>query len=582
VEKQAGNKSTEQHMNFLGNARIGTRLGIAFALIVAIMVALVVVAKIGLVSVKADVDLINKDLFPKVKMTGEVKQLVNEQARAARNALLLESAADRERELRGIEEDRTRIGEIYKTLEPMLQSEKGKALFAELQAERSDFSREMDPFLQLVRAGNTAGARAQLFDRLRPQQLDYMKALDGFSDFQEQLMADEGEQTYRDINRTELVMILATLVGAGLAAFFAFVATRSVVRPLNEAVGALNRVADGDLTVEVDTHRGDEVGDLLKSLQATVGALRTVVGQVRTGVDSVSTASGEIAAGNQDLSSRTEQQASSLQQTAASMEELTSTVRQSADNARQANQLASAASEAAGKGGQVVGQVVATMNDITASSKKIADIISVIDGIAFQTNILALNAAVEAARAGEQGRGFAVVAGEVRNLAQRSAQAAREIKSLIGESVEKVEAGSRQVNDAGSAMSEIVSQVKRVTDLIGEISSAAGEQSSGIGQVNDAVTQMDQVTQQNAALVEQSAAAAASLRDQAERLLQAVSVFKVAQGETRSVIAQAQARSRSSVKAKTAVPAAKAKAAIDKRAVDKPMGVAKSDDWQEF
>jgi methyl-accepting chemotaxis protein len=264
------------------------------------------------------------------------------------------------------------------------------------------------------------------------------------------------------------------------------------------------------------------------------------------------------------------------------MEQLTSTVKQSADNARQANQLASTASEAASKGGAVVGQVVSTMEDITASSRKIADIISVIDGIAFQTNILALNAAVEAARAGEQGRGFAVVAGEVRNLAQRSAQAAREIKTLISDSVDKVDAGSKQVAEAGAAMNEIVTQVRRVTDLIGEITSAAMEQSSGIGQVNDAITQMDQVTQQNAALVEESAAAAASLKAQAHHLAQAVAVFKLSQGEAQAVIAQAQLRTRSTPAARPGKPVARTAPAATPPA--KPLADASGakDAWQEF
>ena len=286
----------------------------------------------------------------------------------------------------------------------------------------------------------------------------------------------------------------------------------------------------------------------------------------------------------------------SLQQTAASMEQLTSTVKQSADNAKQANQLASAASEAATKGGAVVGQVVSTMEDITASSKKIADIISVIDGIAFQTNILALNAAVEAARAGEQGRGFAVVAGEVRNLAQRSAQAAREIKSLINDSVEKVDSGSKQVAEAGAAMSDIVLQVKRVTDLIGEITTASLEQSSGIGQVNDAITQMDQVTQQNAALVEESAAAAASLREQAHSLAQAVSVFKLSHQESHDAISTAQASARSATPAAAAPKAGGVRAALKRAVTPKAARAAKAaaptaaahsnssakDNWEEF
>jgi len=291
-----------------------------------------------------------------------------------------------------------------------------------------------------------------------------------------------------------------------------------------EIAAAARTAAEGDLSQPIATAYPDSVAGSLESMRRRIAA---VVGEVRVGVESVSTASREIAQGNQDLSSRTEQQASNLQQTAASMEQMTSSVKTSAENARQANQLAASASEVAQRGGAVVNDVVATMDEISAQSRKIAEIIGVIDGIAFQTNILALNAAVEAARAGEQGRGFAVVAGEVRNLAQRSAQAAREIKVLISESVTRVEGGAVLVNDAGRTMSEIVSQVQRVTDLIGEITSSTMEQSSGLSQVNQAVTQLDQVTQQNAALVEQSAAAATSLSEQAQRLAQSVSVFRV-------------------------------------------------------
>jgi len=328
--------------------------------------------------------------------------------------------------------------------------------------------------------------------------------------------------------RTLLLMVLglsglAVLLGAGLA----WLITRSITRPLAEAVRITETVASGDLTNQGGATTRDETGRLLTALQNMIDSLVTVVGTVRASSDSIATGSSQIATGNADLSQRTEEQASNLQQTAASMEQLSSTVKTSADTARQAAALASSASDVAARGGDVVGRVVSTMEEITASSRKIADIIGVIDGIAFQTNILALNAAVEAARAGEQGRGFAVVAGEVRNLAQRSAEAAKEIKALIGASVDRVEAGSRLVGDAGTTMEDIVTQVRKVSDLIGEISAATVEQTTGIGQVSGAVTQLDQVTQQNAALVEESAAAADSLSRQAARLVEAVKVFKL-------------------------------------------------------
>jgi methyl-accepting chemotaxis protein len=375
-----------------------------------------------------------------------------------------------------------------------------------------------------------------------------------------------------------------------LVAVILLLARVFLVRPLQQASATMKQLADGDLSVRPDGGGGDEVGELLSAMRELADRLSSTIARVRSGVDSVAIASREIAQGNQDLSSRTEQQASSLQQTAASMEQMTGTVRHNADTASQASQLASAASEVAGRGGTVVAQVVSRMGEISAASRKIEEIITVIDGIAFQTNILALNAAVEAARAGEQGRGFAVVAGEVRNLAQRSAQAAREIKGLIADSVAKVESGGKLVDEAGQTMGEIVAQVKRVTDLIGEITSATLEQSSGIGQVNQAVTQLDQMTQQNAALVEQSAAAAQSLKDQADRLAQAVAMFKVSQGQARQVISNAQqtaaraapAAPQSGVPAAAQPPSTAAPSPAPVKLPPAKPAAKNDDDWEEF
>ena len=319
---------------------------------------------------------------------------------------------------------------------------------------------------------------------------------------------------------------LCALVVA-LGSVCAWLITRSITAPLQAAVKVAETVAAGDLRTHFGTAASDEIGDLMRALHGMNEALRKVVSEVQTGTNAIATASGEIAAGNQDLSARTEQQASSLEETASSMEELTSTVKQNADNARQANQMAVAASGVAERGGSIVSQVVDTMGAIDTASTKIVDIIGVIDGIAFQTNILALNAAVEAARAGEQGRGFAVVATEVRSLAQRSAAAAREIKTLIGDSVEQVNNGTRLVQQAGSTMGEVVDSVRRVTDIMAEITAASAEQSMGIDQVNQAIAQMDQVTQQNAALVEEAAAAAESMQDQAARLAQVAAGFQL-------------------------------------------------------
>jgi len=372
--------------------------------------------------------------------------------------------------------------------------------------------------------------------------------------------------------------IVAVTVGLALAAWLSFSLIRAIVRPLDEAVKLARAVAEGDLTQNIDVHSTDEIGQLMQALKDMNDSLVRVVGQVRTGTDTVATASGQIAAGNLDLSSRTEQQASSLEETASSMEELTSTVKQNAENARQANQLVVSTADIAVKGGRVVEQVVDTMASIKDSSHKISDIIGVIDGIAFQTNILALNAAVEAARAGEQGRGFAVVASEVRNLAQRSASAAKEIKSLIEDSVGKVDAGGKLVDEAGKTMGEIVSSVKRVTDIMSEIAAASQEQSAGIEQVNQAITQMDDVTQQNAALVEEAAAAAESLQDQAGKLAEAVSVFKL-EGSSRGVRPASPARQG----ATSALPKPKGAPA---KAMASPKRLAAAgggnEEWEEF
>ncbi|MGV2863093.1 methyl-accepting chemotaxis protein, partial [Achromobacter sp. AGC39] len=359
----------------------------------------------------------------------------------------------------------------------------------------------------------------------------FARAVEGFDFWRASKMLDAHEVAQV---RYQFVLI-AVAAGGVIAALLVFATyiflRRRVLLPLKEAGHHFDRIAGGDLTARVDVRNTNEIGQLFAALKRMQESLTRTVSTVRRGVDEINVGSHEIAAGNTDLSSRTEQQAASLEETAASMEQLASTVKQNADNARQANQLAASASDVAERGGSAVSEVVNTMHDISASSRKISEIVSVIDGIAFQTNILALNAAVEAARAGEQGKGFAVVAGEVRSLAQRSAQAAKEIKGLIEDSVSKVGAGSQQVERAGATMQEIVASVKRVTDIMGEISAASEEQSSGIDQVNRAVSQMDEVTQQNAALVEEAAAAAGSLQEQAQRLAEAVAVFKINAGE---------------------------------------------------
>jgi methyl-accepting chemotaxis protein len=385
--------------------------------------------------------------------------------------------------------------------------------------------------LGLVNAGKIDDGRTYLIKSMLGPQATYLAAIDTFQGTQVKGMEQFGEEAAALTKSTNIFLVVLASLATLLAVVVAYFLTRSITQPIGKAVQVAETVANGDLTSRIDGIANDETGQLLGALKRMQESLTKVVATVRQGSDGVATASAEIAQGNQDLSSRTESQASALEQTAASMEELGSTVHQNADNARKANQLALNASSVAVRGGDVVAQVVHTMKEINESSRKISDIISVIDGIAFQTNILALNAAVEAARAGEQGRGFAVVASEVRSLAGRSADAAKEIKHLINASVERVEQGTSLVDQAGTTMHEVVDSIKRVTDIMGEISAASQEQSSGVAQVGEAVTSLDQTTQQNAALVEEMAAAASSLKSQAQDLVHTVAVFNLGANE---------------------------------------------------
>ena len=411
-----------------------------------------------------------------------------------------------------------------------LSPEDDKAVLMQIKASLETYAQKAANVVSQLEAG--AYDHAAVADRLLGPAKEQVAQAEKQLDEVEKRMQAQAEDMRAGIEKTQggvlwtfgLVLVFAAIVVVPLT----LLNMQTICAPLAEAEALAEAIAEGDLSREMKPVEGvDEASKLMRSLHHMQEALQAMVGQLRTAADSIRTASVEIATGNQDLSSRTEQTASNLQEAASSLVQLTGTVKQTADSARTANQLASSASGAAAKGGEVVSQVVSTMDEINASSKRISDIIGTIDGIAFQTNILALNAAVEAARAGEQGRGFAVVAGEVRSLAQRSAEAAREIKTLIGASVERVETGSRLVQEAGSTMSDIVSSVQRVTDIIGEITAASSEQSDGISQVNQGVSNLDQMTQQNAALVEQSAAAAESLKDQAERLGAVVDRFRV-------------------------------------------------------
>ena len=410
----------------------------------------------------------------------------------------------------------------------------------------------LKPAIDAQRNINVQQAMELMQGPMKTNYLALQEDIDALIKLQFDIAKSEFSQTQDTYNAVRLVSVSAIVIGVLLAAFIGLWLIRAISRPLEKAVRVAQGVATGNLSQNIDVRTNDETGQLLRALRTMNESLVATIDQVREGTETIGVASREIAAGNADLSARTESQASSLEETASSMEELTSTVRQNAENARQANQLVVSASDVAMRGGQVVGQVVDTMGSIKDSSRKIVDIIGVIDGIAFQTNILALNAAVEAARAGEQGRGFAVVAAEVRNLAQRSAGAAKEIKALIGDSVEKVDVGGKLVDDAGKTMEEIVNSVKRVADIMNEIAAASQEQSSGIEQVNQAITQMDQMTQQNAALVEQAAAAAESMQTQAAALAQAVAVFKLRDGARARPDSRIEARSA----AVSALPAA--------------------------
>ena len=507
---------------------IGLRLGCAFAVV---LVLLLIVAASGLRGVSETTEALHtmyEDRAVPVQQLSDVNRLLLRNRVLVMDMMAFPSAqniAKRDNELKqNIEAITVAWGKFSKT---KMSAQARQAADAFIALRKIYVDEALLPIRDAVAAGRAEDARRVYHDTLSPvaaKVSDAMTALVGTEIADGRL---EFERTQADGRR--LIMTVAGLSATALVlgALLAWLITRSITRPLAQAVDIAEAVARGDLTQQAVVRSNDETGRLLNALGAMVTSLVKVVGAVRSSSDSIATGSNQIATGNSDLSQRTEEQASNLQQTAASMDQLSSTVKATAETAQQAAELAAQSSEVAARGGTVVSQVVSTMEDIAASSKRIANIIGVIDGIAFQTNILALNAAVEAARAGELGRGFAVVASEVRSLAQRSADAAREIKTLIGASVDRVEAGSRLVVDAGSTMQEILAQVRKVADLLGEISSATTEQTTGIGQVSDAVAQLDQVTQQNAALVEESAAAAESLRQQADNLVEVVQVFRL-------------------------------------------------------
>ncbi|WP_050469618.1 methyl-accepting chemotaxis protein [Herbaspirillum chlorophenolicum] len=511
----------------IANMKIGARLAIGFGVVIALLIAIAALGNTQLARLTDGINLIVKDRYPKTVMANTIQIQVNKIALDIRDILL---TADAER-IKALAADAAtadkKMNEGLMKMREVARTDEDKRYIEATIAARDAYIPARDKLMALAQAGQVDEAKVFLPQQFMPVQVKYFIALDAMFDYQGGLMDAAGDAAAQDSGSARTIINSLAVVALLLAAAVALLVSRSITRPLINAVAVARRVADGDLSTHVEVKSKDETGELMAALKLMNENLCSIVSRVRSGTDTINHASGEIASGNMDLSSRTEQQAGSLEETASAMEELTSTVKQNADNARQANQLAVSASGVAVEGGTVVNQVVDTMASINESSRKIVDIIGVIDGIAFQTNILALNAAVEAARAGEQGRGFAVVASEVRSLAQRSATAAKEIKALIDDSVTKVDTGSKLVAQAGSTMTEVVSSVKRVTDIVAEISSASQEQSTGIEEINRAITLMDESTQQNAALVEEAAAAAQAMQEQAAQLMEAVSVFKL-------------------------------------------------------
>ena len=513
--------------------KLSVRLALSFGLL---LLLLLLVAGLGVqraAQIHDALERITEVNNLQARLAVQMRIAVNQVANSTRNILLLTDAADVQAELARLKTSRQHYDEARQQLAATFTgpgtTPQEKALLDKIVQLQSAVRPKVDQVLQLALSQQVPQAIALLLKEVTPPQSEWLATLGELADLEDKLNAEDAalaRENYISGRNSALALALLALVVGTVTAVLII---RGVLRQLggepDEAATVVRRIASGDLSQPIVLRPGD-TDSLLATMQQMQTFLVRVVKDIRSGSESIATGSSQIATGNADLSQRTEEQASNLQQTAASMEEMNATVKTNADTARQASQLSASASAVALQGGEVVGRVTATMGEITEASKRIADIIGVIDGIAFQTNILALNAAVEAARAGEQGRGFAVVAGEVRSLASRSAEAAKEIKGLISHSVQTVEAGSQLVGEAGRTMADIVGQVQRVSDLLGEISAATIEQTSGIGQVNDAVTQLDQVTQQNAALVEESAAAADSLRLQADRLVQTVAVFR--------------------------------------------------------
>ncbi|MCM2495621.1 methyl-accepting chemotaxis protein [Burkholderia glumae] len=509
------------------NWKIGVRLGTGFFMVLALMVTLIAVVEIRLAGIEQINDGIIKRDWIKAKAAHNINALTRANAALTMQLFITTDPAKLTGIRQGINANKAAITAFLDTLDRQSDNTDSQGLLARVRATREAYVRSFSQVSNLLAAGRHDEAVALMNGETLGALNELQQSVAALTELQDARVAQAGARSRENISEVHVLMLtlgaVALLIGIG----FAYMILRSITRPLHEALRIAQTIAAGDLTAHIDPRYRDETGELLLALRDMNHNLKNVVGEVRASADTIAIASSQIASGNEDLSARTEEQAASLEETAASMEELTSIVKQNAEHARQASELAVRASEIAHRGNEVVGQVVGAMTEISERSSKIADIISIIEGIAFQTNILALNAAVEAARAGEQGRSFAVVAGEVRSLAQRSSDAAREIKALISTSVQKIEDGSERAGDAGRTMAEVTQAVRRVTDIMGEIAAASGEQSRGIEQVNRAVEQMDEVTQQNAALVEQAAAASKSLENEGRLLTAAMTFFRL-------------------------------------------------------
>jgi methyl-accepting chemotaxis protein len=557
--------------------KIGTRLAAGYGLLLLLLAAVALLGTQGLRQSNAAMHHVVDVNVQKINLLEEMASSIHIVSRVIRTVALLQDPAQERVEQAKIDAARRTYDAAFAALAKMPLDQTGQAFVVAIAEDAKQARGLNDRFVALAH-GERSVAVAFLLQQAAPATARWQEALHGFIELQDKKnLEDEAhaEAAYEAAMRWMLLLSGAALL---IGAVCGWLITRSITRPIARAVQIAQSVASGDLTVSITVETRDETGQLLAALKSMTDSLVNIVGQVRLGTDTIADAAGEIATGNMDLSTRTERQAASLEETAAAMEELTSTVRQNAGNASQANALAGTASDVASRGGAIVQQVVSTMGSINDSSRRIADIISVIDGIAFQTNILALNAAVEAARAGEQGRGFAVVASEVRNLSHRSAAAAKEIKDLIADSVGKVDAGSRLVGEAGTTMDSVVDSVKRVASMVAEIGAANGEQSIGIEQVNEAIIRIDETTQQNAALVEQAAAATASMQEQSARLVQVVSIFKCA----------IPARLVAAVSIRPALPAMPVrplrtvKPAAPPRAAPRAVAAAAGPDWEAF